>query len=144
MYYAKSTCGFYDQEVNGKKNIPADAVEITAEQYIALLNGQSNGKIIVADSRGHPLLEDAPASHTRVPSSVTMRQARLALLSAGLLQSVEDAINILPEPSKTTANIEWNYSSEVHRESSFVILMGKKINLDDEALDNLFLAASNI
>ena len=36
----------------------------------------------------------------RIPSVVTPRQARLALLQAGLLQDVINAIEALPEPTK--------------------------------------------
>lgn len=80
----------------------------------------------------------------QVPSRVTMRQARLALHAAGLLQSVEAAIDALPEPPKTTARIEWDYASEVHRASSFVALLGAALDLDDQGLDDLFFAAAEI
>lgn len=59
MFYSKSTGGFYDREIHGN-NIPADAVEITAEQHAALIEGQSQGKRIVADEVGHPVLADPP------------------------------------------------------------------------------------
>lgn len=59
MLYSKSTGGFYSRDINGD-NIPEDAVEITAEQHAALLEGQSQGKIISADENGHPILIDPP------------------------------------------------------------------------------------
>lgn len=59
MYYAKSTGGFYDAAIHGA-SIPADAVEITAEEHAALLAGQSGGKRIVADASGRPMLADPP------------------------------------------------------------------------------------
>jgi len=143
MFYSKSTGGFYDTAIHGE-NMPADAVNITKEEHAALMAGQSSGKIITADANGRPFLMDAPSPVVSVPVRVTMRQARLALHAAGLLQSVEDAINILPEPSKTTSRIEWDYASEVHRDSAFVALLGSGINLDDEALDDLFTMASTL
>lgn len=76
-----------------------------------------------------------------VPLSVTMRQARLALHAAGLLGQVESAIDALPEPRRTEARIEWDYASEVHRGSSFVTLLGATLELDEQALDDLFLKA---
>lgn len=79
-----------------------------------------------------------------VPSRVTMRQARLALHAAGLLQSVEAAINAMPEPPQTAARIEWDYASEVHRASEFVGMLGTAIGLDEQGLDDLFLAAAAI
>lgn len=59
MFYAKSTGGFYDGAIHGD-NIPVDAVEITAEEHAALLEGQSQGKLIQADAAGRPVLVDPP------------------------------------------------------------------------------------
>jgi len=59
MYYSKQTNSFYTKEIYGK-NIPTDAVEITPEQHAALLQGQSEGKIITADENGYPILVDPP------------------------------------------------------------------------------------
>lgn len=63
MFYAKSTGWFYDKAIHGD-NIPDDAVEITSEDHAALLEGQTNGKIIVADAAGRPMLQDPPAPST--------------------------------------------------------------------------------
>lgn len=59
MLFAKSTGGFYDRAIHGD-DFPADAVEITAEKHAALLQGQSEGKRIVADENGFPLLQAPP------------------------------------------------------------------------------------
>jgi len=63
MFYSKSTSGFYDLAIHGT-DIPTDAVEITADEHMALLRGQSIGKIISADASGHPILIDPPAQTT--------------------------------------------------------------------------------
>jgi hypothetical protein len=60
MFYSKSTGGFYTREIHGD-NIPADAVEITVEEHQALIEGQSQGKHIVANENGYPVLVDPPA-----------------------------------------------------------------------------------
>ena len=77
-----------------------------------------------------------------VPPSVTMRQARLALLGAGLLASVDAAINSLPSPQKEAARIEWEYATDVQRSSGLVPMMGAALGLDDAALDALFIEAA--
>lgn len=59
MFYSKSTGGFYTREIHGD-NIPADAVEITEAEHAALIEGQSQGKRIVADESGRPILQDPP------------------------------------------------------------------------------------
>ena len=79
-----------------------------------------------------------------VPSKVTMRQARLALLQAGLLDDTEALIASLEGPEGQAARIEWDYSSEVWRNKPFVITLGAQLGLDDEQLDALFIAASQI
>ena len=59
MFYSKSTGGFYTLEIHGD-NIPDDAVEITEAEHTALIEGQSQGKRIVADEGGRPILQDPP------------------------------------------------------------------------------------
>lgn len=59
MFYSKTTGGFYTREIHGD-NIPADAVEITEAEHAALIEGQSMGKVIVADENGRPTLQDPP------------------------------------------------------------------------------------
>lgn len=77
-----------------------------------------------------------------IPSSVTMRQARLALLGAGLLAGVDAAIAALPSPTKEAAAIEWEYALTVERNSALVATLAGALNLGASALDDLFTAAS--
>ncbi|MBR8368540.1 DUF4376 domain-containing protein [Burkholderia cenocepacia] len=58
-FFSKSTGGFYVPEVHDGV-IPMDALEITDDEYAALLAGQASGKRIVADEIGRPILV-APA-----------------------------------------------------------------------------------
>jgi hypothetical protein len=85
-----------------------------------------------------------PAQPVQVPSAVTMRQARLALLGAGKLAAVTAAINALPSPQKEAAQIEWEYSQEVQRHNGFVAQLGPVLGLDADALDALFVAAARL
>ena len=89
---------------------------------------------------GVPLPPEPARPH--VPASVTMRQARLALLGAGLLASVDAAIDSLPSPQKEAARIEWEYATEVQRSSGLVPMMVVALGLDDAALDALFIEAA--
>jgi len=86
----------------------------------------------------------AMANVVPVPKAVTMRQARLALLGAGMLDDVEAAIASLPSPHKEAAKIEWEYSQEVQRHNGFVAQLGPALGLDDAALDALFVAAKGL
>ena len=60
MHYSPSHNSFYLPEIHGD-NIPTDAVEITEAEHAALLEGQAQGKRIVADENGYPVLQDPPA-----------------------------------------------------------------------------------
>lgn len=77
--FASSTKGFYSYAVHGNA-IPSDAVEITTEQHYLLLDGQSLGKLIVADDAGYPILIDPPAP----------TQEQLSALYASEIQSTLD------------------------------------------------------
>jgi hypothetical protein len=79
-----------------------------------------------------------------VPVEVTMRQARLALHAAGLLTQVENAINALPDPPRTSARIEWDHSNTVQRNNGFVLQLGQMLGLTSAQLDSLFIAAGQL
>ena len=48
--------GFFDDSYGGF--VPEGAVEISQDKYIELINGQSQGKQIIADKTGNPVLID--------------------------------------------------------------------------------------
>lgn len=80
----------------------------------------------------------------QVPVNVSMRQARLALHAVGLLDTVEDAIDALPEPNRTRARIEWNYATDVARHHGLVLQLAPALGLTEEQLDQLFISAKEI
>lgn len=57
IYYKN---GFFDDTDGGF--VPESAVEISQETYLELLNGQAQGKQIIADKTGHPVLIDPQPS----------------------------------------------------------------------------------
>ena len=75
-----------------------------------------------------------------VPRVVSMRQARLALLAAGLLDDVEAAIAAGPQ----AARIEWEYATEVQRDYGLVLQLAPALGLTDRQLDDLFVAAAGL
>lgn len=92
---------------------------------------------------GTAITKPAP-TQPPIPRTVTMRQARLALLGVGMLPAVETAINALPEPQKSAARIEWDYSSEVRRDQPLVMMLAPALGLTAAQIDNLFLQASTL
>lgn len=87
---------------------------------------------------------DPPPTPAVVPQQVTMRQARLALLGAGLLAGVDAAIAGLTEPAKSAAQIEWEYAAVVQRSSGLVPAMASALGLTDPQIDALFIAANQL
>lgn len=86
----------------------------------------------------------APAA-APAPQSVTMRQARLALLGAGLLDGVDAALAAIPdEMQRRAAQIEWEFAATVERQSPWVANLSAALGLADVQLDALFVAAAGL
>ena len=79
-----------------------------------------------------------------VPKSVTMRQARLALLQAGKLGTVNSAIASMEGVQGEAARIEWDYSNEVQRAQPLVAALGGVLGMTSEQLDQLFITAATL
>jgi len=109
--------------------IPADAANTDYAAYLAWL-----------EEGNSPLPADAITAP--VPSSVTMRQARLALLGAGLLAQVNEAVAAMPGAEGDAARITWEFSGEVRRNDPLVVQLASSLNLSDEQLDQLFTTAA--
>lgn len=95
----------------------------------------------------HPLspeeieaIDSAPAA---VPSSVTMRQIRLWLLTAGKLGDVEAAIAMMPDAAiRQAAQIEWEYATNIERAKPLTMALAQAIGMTSEGLDQAFREAS--
>ena len=74
------------------------------------------------------------------PTEVSMKQARLALLQAGLLQTVKDAVAQMSEADQ----INWEFSLSVKRSDPLTASLAALLGLDDAGLDELFLTASKL
>jgi hypothetical protein len=81
----------------------------------------------------------------RCPDAVTMRQARLALLQANLLDQVEQALNSIPDETQKRASlIEWEYAAEVQRNSPLTNSLSAALGLTEIQTDELFRAAAGL
>lgn len=85
---------------------------------------------------------DAPV--LPIPDAVTMRQARLSLLGAGMLASVDEAIASMPGVEGEAARIEWEYAQEVRRDSPLIAALGPALGLTGEQIDALFVAGATL
>ena len=80
-------------------------------------------------------LEPAPVF---VPQQVTMRQARLELLSRDLLDDVDAVIAV----AGRAAQIEWEYASTVDRDNPVIAAVQQQQGMTDEQIDDLFREAA--
>lgn len=55
LFYSEAEAGFFSSQISGS-NVPSDAVEITAVEHVALLNGLREGRSIYLDDHGRPVL----------------------------------------------------------------------------------------
>lgn len=76
---------------------------------------------------------------SKVPQVVSMRQARLALLEAALLDDITTAITKLGQ----AAAIEWEYATEVRRDSPLIALVAANNSMQETDIDNLFILAAS-
>lgn len=79
-----------------------------------------------------------------VPEVVTMRQARLALLGAGLLAQVNTAVANMPGAEGDAARIEWEYAQEVRRDSPLVAALSAAFGWTSAQLDDLFTEGAKL
>ena len=86
------------------------------------------------------LWADEMCARNPVPQQVTMRQARLALLSAGLLDDVEMVITA----AGRAAQLEWEYAAVVDRSNPAVAIAQQQKALTDAQIDDLFREAAKL
>ena len=104
--------------------VKPDGTEVPLEQYCKTLE-------IGAYIEPEPIII--------IPQVITMRQVRLQLLEAGLLDDVE-ALVALDRKSQ----IEWEYASEVYKESPLIESVKGALNLTDTQIDDMFIEASKL
>lgn len=122
--------------------------------YIDIMDGETVVRTIVADpafaEAQYPgawrvAEQQAQQPALAVPQVVTRRQARQALLLAGLLDNVQPAIDAIPDPvHRQLAQIEWDDSLEFNRTRPLLVQLGNAIGLDDAGLDQLFITAKGL
>lgn len=125
---------------------PFNTIEVLSDRYRCdntdlPFSVVGQGQIVDADTIDWPA---PPAPPVPVPEVVTMRQTRLALLQAGKLANVDAAIAVLPSPNKEAAQISWEYSTEVRRDSDLLKQLAPVLGLDDAAIDALFIQAATL
>ena len=108
----------------------------------------STGNTIVADidfveaiypNDYEQLPDDLPLPPV-VPQTISMRQARLALYGAGLLDDVEAAV----AQATKDVQIEWEFAAELSRNWPTLILLAGALGLTNAQVDGLFVQAASL
>lgn len=74
-----------------------------------------------------------------IPTSITMRQARLYLLSIDLLDNVEELVS-----TNKAWQIEWEYANEVLRSNQLIQALQSALGLFDTDVDTMFIEANKL
>lgn len=156
MHYSASTGGFYITEVHGDQ-MPLDAVVITESAHAALLVGQSQGKRIVPDADGRPILVDPPPAPPPVPAAISDRQFFQQLAVAGIISHAEalaavktgeipaalaSIVDALPDADRFAAEMLLSGAVTFERHHPLTEAVGEARGLTADEIDAFFQAAA--
>ncbi|WP_257941567.1 hypothetical protein [Campylobacter lari] len=110
-------------------NIPSlkeIAQSILKEEVDALINN-------------HPLMQQRMRDYDEkgVPRKISIRQAKLALLEVGLLETIETMMQSAPKATQ----ISWEYATEFERNNELILFFQQQAKLSDDEVDELFKKA---
>ena len=146
--------GFFDDSYGGF--VPEGAVEISQDKYIELINGQSQGKQIIADKTGNPVLIAPQPSAAHVLNLDTLTWEISAEKQTALL--AEKRNNLIEQIDSHAATIysTWTRFESEYRErqtaaeayksanyqgecSRYITDFAKRANLTNQAATDLIL-----
>lgn len=124
--------GYPDMHIGARLPYEGESLNSVIEQYSPVPIWLEITRAVSLPQVGTSGSIEPPQPTQNKVLSVTMRQARLALLQSGLLANVEAAIT---DPA---AKIEWEYALTVDRNSPLVSSLSVGLGLTQQQLDDLF------
>jgi hypothetical protein len=116
-----------------------------------ILDHQGNkiGELDLPDGTPEEIWQSKLSVYAQAPSKnipdVTPRQIRQALILSGISMSqIEDSLNTLPEPMRSLALVEWEYSISFKRDNKLVGGVSQQLGWTSEQVDQLWITASNL
>lgn len=107
--------------------------------------GEFIGELELPDNTPEAIWQEKISLAAKAPSKpvildVTPRQIRQAIILKGsiTIEQIEMALNSLPEPQRSLAKIEWEYSIAFKRHNPLVIAVGQMLGWTNEQLDDLW------
>ena len=80
-----------------------------------------------------------PETEEIVPEKISSRQLRSQLILQGFnLETIEQALNQMPEPNRSLAKVDWEYATNVYRNNAMIMAVGQLLNLTNEQIDEIF------
>lgn len=112
--------------------------------------GNKIGELELPDETSEEVWTAKLAKYAKAPSTepipdVTPRQIRQAMVLSGItMDQIDTALDALPEPTKSLAKIEWEYSTLFIRSNPLVAQVGVMLGWTSEQLDNLWKFAKGL
>ena len=124
--------------ISGMKDLDqetlADLTWANYPDYGFLIREDALALGITAEALDHA---DQLQKKLEVPETISMKQARLALLNIEKLDDVESAI------VDRSVRIEWEYATTIERYNSAIVGVLRTIGMTEDQIDDLFIAAKN-
>lgn len=122
--------GFFDDSYEGF--VPEGAVEISQDKYIELINGQSQGKQIITDKKGNPVLIDPQPSAAHELNNDTLQWEISAEKQTALLAETQTRLiaNIDEHAAKIYST--WTRFESEYRERQTAAEAFKAANYEGE------------
>lgn len=97
-YYSAVNNAFYALSLKGEyiasDSWPADAVEVSEKWYSHLMDGQSKGKVIIANEYCQPILANPPApTPEELVSEAESKKQRLLAEATAVIAPLQDAVD---------------------------------------------------
>ena len=160
--FSEANQAFYDLNLNYEP-LPEDLVEVTSDEHIELLDKLNDGHYVFSDlsyTEKKPSIyhtwdgsdwvdnRSEEEKHTTYLSqfiSLTRRQFKLALLENGLLDTVEQMIESIEDPTiKARIKIEYIESERFERTNESVQYMLGVLDLTSDQVDEMWRYAMTL
>ena len=129
-YFNPDDMAFYSDELYS--NIPSQAVGLSDEQYIVLLNGQSQGKQIIADKTGYPVLIDPQPSAAHELNLDTLQWEISPSKKAALLSDTQNQLIANIDAHAAAIYSTWTRFESEYRERQAAAEAFKSANYQGE------------
>ena len=135
----KPECGELEQAIRDGVTIDAKGNTVQAWKVVDMFKDYADENGIVhtkAEQEADYLQAKFKAT---VPTKITPRQLRLALLQATLLDEVEAMV-----ASDRAMGIWWEYSLDIERDNEYIVNAGTTLGLTERQVDEMFILGGTL